>query len=105
VASGATAPCYALEGAQRFRRKVVLMSLSNIPIEIPILWPRMVMVSPRPRVLLTPPLPSRPVMVQVSILLLSHMPSWSGKGILLTPVLTTILATGWLFPEYSNSAF
>jgi hypothetical protein len=30
--------------------------MSNIPIEIPILWPPMVMVGPRPRVLLTPPL-------------------------------------------------
>jgi hypothetical protein len=36
--------------------KVVLMSLSSIPIEIPILWPRAVMVGPRPRVLLTPPM-------------------------------------------------
>jgi hypothetical protein len=52
----------ALEGAPRFRPKVVLMSLSSIPIEIPILWPRAVMVGPRPRVLLTPPLdPTVPV--------------------------------------------
>jgi hypothetical protein len=56
VASGATAPGPTLEGAPSFRPKVVLMSLSSIPIEIPILWPRAVMVSPRPRVLLTPPL-------------------------------------------------
>jgi hypothetical protein len=100
VASGVTAPRSALKGAPHFRRKFV--SLSSIPIEIPILWPRTVMVGPRP---LTPPLPFRPVMVQVSILLLSYMPSWSGMGILLTPVLTTVQATGWLFPEYSNSAF
>jgi hypothetical protein len=56
VASGATAPGPALEGAPRFRPKIVLMSFSRIPIEIPILWPRAVMVSPRPRVLLIPPL-------------------------------------------------
>jgi hypothetical protein len=56
VASGATAPGPALDGAPRFRPKVVLMSLSSIPIEIPILWLRAVMVDPRPRVLLTPPL-------------------------------------------------
>jgi hypothetical protein len=56
VASEATAPGPALEGAPRFRPKVVLMSLSSIPIEIPILWPRVVMVGPRPRVLLTLPL-------------------------------------------------
>jgi hypothetical protein len=56
VASGATAPSPALEGAPRFRPKVVLMSLSSIPIEVPILWPRAVMVGPRPRVLLTTPL-------------------------------------------------
>jgi hypothetical protein len=56
VASGATAPGPALEGAPRFRPKVVLMSLSSIPIEITILWPRVVMVGPWPRVLLTPPL-------------------------------------------------
>jgi hypothetical protein len=37
VVSGATAPGPALEGARRFRPKVVLMSLSSIPIEIPIL--------------------------------------------------------------------
>ena len=30
----------------------------SIAIEIPILWPRVVMVGPRPRVLLTPPLVS-----------------------------------------------
>jgi hypothetical protein len=52
VASGATAPDPALEGTPRFRPKVVLMSLSSIPIKIPILWPRTVMVGPRPRVLL-----------------------------------------------------
>jgi hypothetical protein len=56
VASGATAPCPALEGAPRFGFKVGLMSLSSIPIEIPILWSRAVMVGPRLRVLLTPPL-------------------------------------------------
>jgi hypothetical protein len=39
VASGATAPGPALEGAPRFRPKVVFVSLSSIPIEIPILWP------------------------------------------------------------------
>jgi hypothetical protein len=56
VASGATAPGPALEGALRIRPKVVLMSLSSVPIEIPILWPRAVMVSPRPCVLVMPPL-------------------------------------------------
>jgi hypothetical protein len=54
VASGATTPGPAFEGAPRFRPKVVLMSLSSIPIEI--LWPRAVMVGHRPRVLLTLPL-------------------------------------------------
>jgi hypothetical protein len=54
VKSGVTAPGPALEGAPRFRPKVVLMSLSSIPTEIPILWPRAVMVGPRPHVLLTP---------------------------------------------------
>jgi hypothetical protein len=56
VASGATAPGPTLEGAPRLRPKFVLMSLSSIPIEIPILWARAVMFGPMPRVLLTPPL-------------------------------------------------
>jgi hypothetical protein len=43
-------------GGPRFRSNVVVMNLSSVPIEIPILWPRVVMVGPRPRVLLTPPL-------------------------------------------------
>jgi hypothetical protein len=38
----------------RPRPKVVLMSLPSIPIEIPILLPRAVMVGPRSRVLITP---------------------------------------------------
>jgi hypothetical protein len=42
--------------APRFRPTVALMSLPGIPIEILILWPRAVMVGPRPSVLLTPPL-------------------------------------------------
>jgi hypothetical protein len=60
VASGATTPGPALEGAPRFKPKVVLMSLSSIPIEILILWPRAVMVRPRPRALPTPPLVLHP---------------------------------------------
>jgi hypothetical protein len=60
VASGATAPGSALEGARRFRPKVVFISLSSIPIEILILWPRAVMVRPRPHILLTPPLVLHP---------------------------------------------
>jgi hypothetical protein len=56
VASGATAPVPVLERAPHFKPKVVLVSLSSIPVEIPILWPHAVMVGPRPRVLLTPPL-------------------------------------------------
>jgi hypothetical protein len=74
LASGATAPGPAFEGAPRFRPKVVhkqetilrIMKktkfvrqvakvdlVGRIPIEIPILWPHAVMVSPRPSVLLT----------------------------------------------------
>ena len=34
----------------------IISVCGSIPIEIPILWPRAVMVGPRPRVLLTPPL-------------------------------------------------
>jgi hypothetical protein len=34
----------------------IISVFGSIPIEIPILWPRAVMVGPRPRVLLTPPL-------------------------------------------------
>ena len=34
----------------------IISVCGSIPIEIPILWPRAVMVSPRPRVLLTLPL-------------------------------------------------
>jgi hypothetical protein len=65
VANGGTAPGPALEGAPRFRPKVVLMSLSRILIEIPILWPPVVMVGPRPRVLLTPHLAKGPQYVGV----------------------------------------
>jgi hypothetical protein len=41
-------------------RKLIYLDIisvcGSIPIEIQILWPRVVMVGPRPRVLLTPPL-------------------------------------------------
>jgi hypothetical protein len=38
----------------------IISVCSSIPIEIPILWPRAVMVGPRPHVLLTPPLLTAP---------------------------------------------
>jgi hypothetical protein len=58
VASGETAPGPTLEGGTHFRPKVILTSLSSIPIQILIFWPHAVMVDPRSRVLLMPPLPT-----------------------------------------------